>query len=294
MQGTISAYVEFLRDVKDASLNTISSYTRDLTAFIAFLKSSEIYSFKEVDCDVLTQYTDKLIISGKSEATTIRAASVIHSFYNYLLNYGILKTNPLIGYKAIKSNRKLPDTLTQSEIELLLMQPTGNDFKALRDKAMLELLYATGIKVTELISLIPVDVSLEGGYIRCHDRQNERLIPIYPAAIKSLKTYFAIAKKTIPSFYTTKTIFLNTNGQHLTRQGCWKIIKSYVQSSGLTKTITFNTLRHTFALHLIENGADVKMVQEMLGHSDISTTQIYTKLIGNKYSNIYSKCHPRA
>ena len=230
---------------------------------------------------------------GKAPTSVSRVIASTRSFYRYLCSKKMCDINPVEKVHALKSERKLPQILTGDEIQLLLAQPSGKDFKGKRDKAMLELLYATGIRVTELVSLDIGDINLEIGYIICKRQTKERIIPIYPRAASALKEYINDERNFMLD-ESSDALFVNTNGTRLTRQGFWKIIKSYAEKANINKDITPHTLRHSFAAHLLENGADIKSLQEMLGHADVSSTQIYTSIIKNKINEVYKNAHPLA
>ena len=242
----------------------------------------------------MESYTRFLSAKGKSAATVTRSLASLKSFYSYLIAEGRVSVNPARGLAPAKVERKLPHILTSKEVELFLEQPDASDAKGCRDRAMLELLYATGIRVTELISLKVSDLNLPLEYIHCGSEAKSRIIPIGAQAKASLHKYMERVREHMISVPEEEALFVNCNGKPMTRQGFWKIIKSYARRAGIEEDITPHILRHSFAAHLIENGADLRSVQEMLGHSDISTTQIYTKLTNQKLKNVYAKTHPRA
>ena len=216
------------------------------------------------------------------------------SFYNYLLSQGDVKSNPTRGVTAAKAERKYPEILTNQEVELFLEQPQCVDAKGFRDHAMLEVLYATGIRVSELTALDLADVNLAAGFLRCENRGRERIIPMYHTAVKALQEYIRDVRPQIVMDPEEQALFVNMNGERMSRQGFWKIIKHYQETAGIEKDITPHTLRHSFAVHLLENGADLRSIQEMLGHADISSTQVYTHVVKNNLKDIYRKAHPRA
>ena len=218
----------------------------------------------------------------------------IKSFYNYLLSQGDIRDNPAKGVSSAKVERKYPEILTSQEVELFLEQPQCIDAKGFRDHAMLELLYATGIRVTELISLNLDDLNLAAGLIRCTSKGKERIIPLYQTAIRALQDYIRMIRPQLIADDSENALFVNMNGERMSRQGFWKIIKFYQDKAGIEKDITPHTLRHSFAVHLLENGADLRSIQEMLGHADISSTQIYTHVIKKQLKDVYQKAHPRA
>jgi integrase/recombinase XerD len=234
--------------------------------------------------------------SGKSGSTISRFLASVRCFFQYLISAGYASGNPASGIKLKREKKQLPEILTNAEVELLLNQPSCIDFKGFRDKAMLEILYATGIRVTELISLNIGDINLDLGVLYCRGTAEgkNRIIPIYPAAVKSVAQYLVQSRGILLSDDINSPIFVNLSGNRLTRQGFWKIIKMYSAQACIKKRITPHTLRHSFAAHLLENGADLKSIQEMLGHADISSTQIYAQILKNRYRDVYNKCHPRA
>ena len=222
------------------------------------------------------------------------ALPIFKSLYTCLISKGYVDHNPAKGVSPAKVERKLPQVLTGKEVELLLEQPECTDLKGYRDRAMLELLYATGIRVSELIELDVDDLNLPGGVLRCFSKGKERVIPLYPAAIRALSEYITEVRPQLVDAVDETALFVNMNGERMSRQGFWKLIKFYQEKAGIQKDITPHTLRHSFAAHLLENGADLRSIQEMLGHADISSTQIYSRLINQKIKDVYKKAHPRA
>lgn len=290
----LEIYRSYLVDVKKASSNTLSSYMRDVRQFGEYLDSHEDVDFDEADEEVLCNYIDWLRAAGKSVATVSRNIASLKSFYTQLLNSGVVESNPTGKLVPDKATQKLPQILTSKEVELLLEQPECNDLKGYRDRAMLELLYATGIRVSELISLDVSDVNLSVGVIRCVTHEKERMIPLYPAAIRALSEYVEVVRPQMIATPDEASLFVNVSGERMSRQGFWKIIKTYQNKAHIEKTITPHTLRHSFAAHLLENGADIHAIQEMLGHADISSTQIYSQLVKKQLKDVYNKAHPRA
>ena len=284
----------YLVDVKKASSNTLSSYLRDIRQLGEYLESHTDCVFDNADEDALNGYISQLRSSGKSVATVSRAIASIKCFYTFLLNQEIIEHNPSAVLVPDKTKQKLPQILTSKEVEKLLEQPECVDAKGYRDRAMLELLYATGIRVSELISLNVHDVSLAAGIITCHGRERDRVIPLYNAAIKALTEYIEFIRPQMIADPNETALFVNVSGERMSRQGFWKLIKSYQVKAGIEKTITPHTLRHSFAAHLLENGADIHAIQEMLGHADISSTQVYSQLVKKQLKDVYNKAHPRA
>lgn len=292
MNSHISEFKAFLTETKKSSLNTIQSYMRDLNQYFTFCKSYKL-KVDLVKFDEVNKYLDFLSSNGKSEATKTRTVAALRCYYKFLLNSGYIKSNPLDAVHTKKVEKKLPNVLDAGEIIKLLNAPEGFDLKSVRDKAMLELLYATGIKVSELIEVKVSDINLQIGILHLHDKK-ERIIPLYPAAIKTLSNYIINVRPAIVDNPNEELLFTNMSGQALSRQGLWKIIKHYSEKAHISKEITPHTLRHSFAAHLLENGAQLKDIKEMLGHSDISSTQIYAQLMKSKYTLAYAKYHPFA
>ena len=294
MADYIAAYQAYLAQEKHASANTLSSYIRDLNQFCTWLLGSGITDLRKVKKEVINEYLLHMTQIGKSPATVTRSTASIKSFYAYLLQSGAIKANPAKSVAAMKVERKYPEILTNREVELFLEQPKCVDEKGFRDHAMLELLYATGIRVSELIGLNVEDVNLSAGFIRCTSRGKERIVPLYHTAVKALEDYVRNIRPRIIADEEEHALFVNMNGERMSRQGFWKIIKYYQEKAEIDKDITPHTLRHSFAVHLLENGADLRSIQEMLGHADISSTQIYTHVVKKQLKDVYNKAHPRA
>ncbi len=290
----LSAYQTYLETEKRASQNTLSSYMRDLNQFAAWLAEHSSESISAVTQPTVAEYIEWMNGKGKSAATVSRSIASIKSFYLYLQGKGVIMSNPAKGVATKKVERKFPDILTSREVELFLEQPQCIDAKGYRDHAMLELLYATGIRVSELIALDVKDVSLSAGFIRCVSKGKERIIPLYPAAVRALSDYVKDIRSQIIADPEEKALFVNMNGERMSRQGFWKIVKHYQETAQISKDITPHTLRHSFAVHLLENGADLRSIQEMLGHADISSTQIYSHVVKKQLKDVYQRAHPRA
>ena len=293
MPELLSVYEDFLKLEKQASANTVSSYLRDVHQFAAAMDGKELALTQVVNRDV-ADYANSLSKRGKSPATVTRSVASIKSFYSCLLDKGYVDQNPAKGVSPTKVERKLPQVLTGKEVELFLEQPECTDLKGYRDRAMLELLYATGIRVSELIALNVEDLNLLSGILKCFSKGRKRVIPLYPKAVRALSEYITDVRPQLVDSVDETALFVNMSGERMSRQGFWKLIKCYQEKAGIQKDITPHTLRHSFAAHLLENGADLRSIQEMLGHADISSTQIYSKLINQKIKDVYKKAHPRA
>ena len=286
-------YEEYLVAEKHASKNTVASYLRDVTQFSDYLNARNS-GLLEATAETVRSYMDWMLSRGKSAASVTRFLAAVKSFYNFQMFSGKVKTNPAKGVSAAKVERKYPEILTSKEVDLFLEQPQCVDAKGFRDHAMLELLYATGIRVSELIGLNVEDVNLPAGLIRCVSRGKERIIPLYAAAVKALTDYVRDIRPQLVLTPREPALFVNMSGERMSRQGFWKIVKYYQEKAQIDKDITPHTLRHSFAAHLLENGADLRSIQEMLGHADISSTQIYSHMVKQKLQDVYHKAHPRA
>ncbi|MEE1185175.1 MAG: tyrosine recombinase [Acutalibacteraceae bacterium] len=282
----------FLQNRKKSSDNTVQSYLRDLNQFFSYCTAKKI-SIKSINSSDINRFLEHLSAIGKSEATKTRVIAALRCYYKFLVSEGYVNENPLDKIHTKKLEKKLPNILDAGEIIKLLDSPNGSDLKSIRDKAMLELLYATGIKVSEIIDVKLSDINLQIGILHLHDKK-ERIIPLYPAAVKTLSNYVLNVRPAIILNQNEDLLFTNMSGQALSRQGLWKIIKHYSEKADIKKDITPHTLRHSFAAHLLENGAQLKDIKEMLGHSDISSTQIYAQFMKSKYTLAYAKYHPLA
>ena len=294
MVEELKRYERSLSDVKHASANTISSYVRDVRQFASYLTETFACGLRDAQREQICEYLRWMQEQGKSASTVSRAAASLKNFYAFLLEQNEIESNPVFDISTEKAEKKLPQILTNEEVELLLSQPKCTDAKGYRDKAMLELLYATGIRVSELISLDLNDVNLTGEYVRCVSKGRERIIPLYSAAVKALSDYIHSIRPNMIADLNERALFVNMNGERMSRQGFWKLIKHYQKTAKIDKEITPHTLRHSFATHLLENGADLQSIQEMLGHSDISSTQVYAQLVKQHLKSVYKKYHPRA
>ena len=286
-------YARYLENEKHAAANTQSSYLRDVRQFLAWAEREGLGAGGVAQADV-ERYVKHLEAQRKSAATVTRSLASLKSFYNFLLGQGWVSANPARGLSPARVERKLPQILTNQEVELFLEQPDPADPKGCRDKAMLELLYATGIRVSELIGLDVNHVNLSAGFIRCVNGERERIIPLYAAAVRALGDYLEHVRPQMIEHPDERALFVNMSGERMSRQGFWKIIKHYQEKAGIQKDITPHTLRHSFAAHLLENGADLHSIQAMLGHADISSTQIYTQIVSQRLKEVYQKAHPRA
>lgn len=289
-------YIEYLSNDKGLSPNTLDAYIRDIKQFKEYLDSNNFEATTDVNKTIIITYLMYLQRNGRATSTISRNLASIRCYYQYLLNKNLIKEDPTLNLQSPRREKKLPCIMTREEVDILLSQPEPNNFKGARDKAMLELLYATGIRVSEMVALNLDNLDLQLGYLDLEDVDaNGRVIPIGKVALDCINTYVEEYRGEVLKGDVEDALFLNYNGNRLTRQGFWKIVKGYTKKCNIDKKITPHTLRHSFAVHLLQNGADVKMVQEMLGHSDISTTQIYLFATENKeLRDVYKKSHPRA
>lgn len=294
MLDLVTAYENYLTKVKRASANTISSYMRDIRQFEGWLRSNTNVEIVDAEQLNISDYLAHLEEEGRSGATVSRCLASLKNFYSYVVSAGFIERTPVVNIRVERGEKKLPQILTGREIELLLAQPVCVDPKGFRDKAMLEVMYATGIRVTELIDLNISDVNLDGGIIKCSGEKKTRAIPLYPAALSALRTYIESIRGMMLADPDEQALFVNVNGVRMSRQGFWKILKHYQGTAHIEKEITPHTLRHSFAVHLLENGADIGSVQELMGHSDISSTQLYSQMVNNKLKSVYAKFHPKA
>ena len=290
----LNNYYVYLRDVKRSTNNTLQAYKRDLDKFVNYANVNGILDFADVDSDTIADFKVYLSGLGLSSPSVSRTLSSLRGLYQYLISAGECDNNPAKAIHNDKVEKKELMVLTSKEVELLLSQPDISDIKGLRDKAMLEILYATGIKVSELIGLQMEDVNLQLSFIRCGSGDKERFIPIYPLAAKTIAMYLEKSRKFFVTQPNEKSLFVNVTGEKMTRQGFWKILKAYASAANIKKDITPHALRNSFATHLLENGADIHDIQVILGHSDIASTQRYAQFLRNKMKNSYIKFHPRA
>ncbi|NSL50444.1 site-specific tyrosine recombinase XerD [Calidifontibacillus erzurumensis] len=297
MDNYLDNFLHYLTVEKKAAANTIDSYRRDLKQYIKYLKCSlSISSLREVTRIHILNYLAFLKQQGKAGTSIARNVSALRAFHQFLLRKQAVDDDPTVSIQLPQLEKKMPTILSQNEVEALLNVPIGDDEFEIRDKAMLELLYATGIRVSELVALDLSDVHLTLGFVRCGGKgKKERIIPLGNMAKNALTNYLENARGRLQkNRETCNALFLNHHGERLSRQGFWKIIKKLAQKANISTELTPHTLRHSFAAHLIENGADLRAVQEMLGHADISSTQIYTKVSKARLADIYKTYHPRA
>lgn len=287
-------FISYMRDTKKSSPNTLQAYIRDLDRFSAFCTAIGLKSFTEVEKDHVNDYKGYMNEEGFSASTVSRALSAVRSLLQHLISLGEMDHNPAREIHNDKSFKTTPVVLTNNEIERLLSQPSGKDAKSIRDRAMMELLYATGIKASELIEMNVTDVNIQLSFVKCAKGGKERIIPLYPLAVKNLAEYINGARKLLILTPDEPALFVNVSGERMTRQGLWKILKTYASEAQILTAITPHTLRHSFAAHLLQNGADIHEIQEILGHSDISSTQRYAQYLKVYHKKRYMKYHPRA
>lgn len=296
MDNWIERFIDYLAVERGLAQNTLESYQRDLASFTSYLRASTrgvgLLECKRAD---IVSYLYHLQTSGKANSTISRNLASLRSFYHFLLKESAMQLDPTLHVDTPKIEKRLPKVLSVNEVEKLLRGPDILTFAGSRDKAMLELLYATGIRVSELVSLKVSDVNLSTGFLRCMGKgSKERIIPIGSLAQQTLLQYLRTGRPQFVRDHDTEALFLNHHGEPMSRQGFWKILKKYSRNAGIVSEITPHTLRHSFATHLLERGADLRAVQEMLGHADISTTQIYTHVTRNRLKDVYASAHPRA
>ena len=293
MDKQIKLFLEFLQNDKKLSENTLQSYRRDIMQFRDYINENDINYAKAKEDDI-KDYLRELQKEGKKTSTASRSLASIRSFYQFLLRNKKAKADPTVSIQSPKIEKRIPSVLTSEEVELLLDQPKDVDLKGTRDKAMLEFAYATGMKVTEIIDLDIDDINFNEDTVACSNGKKTRTIPLGTLAEKALKEYVDKARPILIKDESNKALFVNVNGSRLTRQGFWKIVKYYKEQAHIEKDITPHILRHSFATHLLQNGADLKSIQAMLGHSDISSTQVYAQFQDPEIKTVYTKAHPRA
>jgi integrase/recombinase XerD len=296
MLEQLQSFIHFLSVERGLAKNTLESYERDITYFISYLNHQGLHVLERTEKLHILNYLLSLKQQGKAAATVSRNMVSIRAFFQFLMRERMITHDPSLYMETPKLEKRLPKVMTVAEVEQLLNTPQTTTTHGLRDKAMLELLYATGIRVSELISLNTEDVNLGMGFVRCIGKgSKERIIPLGRIAAQYLNDYIQQKRpKLLKAGKEEKALFINHLGTRLTRQGFWKIIKKIAKEAAIDKEITPHTLRHSFATHLLENGADLRAVQEMLGHADISTTQIYTHITKARMKEVYDRTHPRA
>ena len=294
MNTYVKEYTSFMTDIRHKSLNTVESYKRDVTQYISYLDGTGVTDISSTTKTTVLSYLLYLQKEGRASSTVSRTLASLRSYYLFMMQNGVVKSNPTSNLEAPHVEKKIPKILSGEEVELLLEQPKNCDNKGIRDKAMLELLYATGIRVSELINLDVSDVNVPMSFIRCNGGKKERIIPMGHQAKDALENYINNVRKYMVRDENETALFVNCSGARLSRQGFWKLIKYYQHIAGIETDITPHTLRHSFAAHLLENGADLHSIQEMMGHDDISSTQVYSRMMNSKIKDVYAKEHPRA
>lgn len=294
MNTYVKEYTSFMTDIRHKSLNTVESYKRDVTQYISYLDGTGVTDISSTTKTTVLSYLLYLQKEGRASSTVSRTLASLRSYYLFMMQNGVVKSNPTSNLEAPHVEKKIPKILSGEEVELLLEQPKNCDNKGIRDKAMLELLYATGIRVSELINLDVSDVNVPMSFVRCKGGKKERIIPMGHQAKDALENYINNVRKYMVKDENETALFVNCSGARLSRQGFWKLIKYYQHIAGIETDITPHTLRHSFAAHLLENGADLHSIQEMMGHADISSTQVYSRMMKSKIKDVYAKAHPRA
>ena len=293
MEKQLKLFLKFLENDKKVSNNTLLSYKRDLKQFEEYINEKEI-KYNKVKNENIKEFMDYLNSVGKKSSTISRMIASIRAFYQYEVKTKKVSIDPTENIQSPKIEKRKPCILTSKEVEILLDQPKEVDLKGIRDKAMLEFAYASGMRVTEIISLNVDAINFEEGIVVCKTANKTRMIPLGKMCLSALKEYVDNARNILVKSEKETSLFVNLNGKRLTRQGFWKIIKYYQEQANITKDITPHTLRHSFATHLLQNGADLKSIQMMLGHSDISSTQVYMQFQNGGLNDVYKKAHPRA
>ena len=294
LETCINEYTSFMANVRHKSLNTVESYGRDIRQYVTYLNQTGITDLSAATKTTVLSYLLSLQKQGRAASTVSRTLASLRSFYIFMIQNGNASVDPTSNLEAPPVQKKLPQVMSGREVELLLEQPVCTENKGIRDKAMLELLYATGIRVSELINLDVTDVNLSMKFIRCRSAKKERIVPMGNTAHRALSEYLDKVRGVMIKSEDEKALFVNCSGVRLSRQGFWKLIKHYQKTAGIEHEITPHTLRHSFAAHLVENGADLHAIQEMMGHADISSTQVYSRLINSRIKDVYEKAHPRA
>ena len=291
MEQFLEEFKLWLSEDRKVSLNTVLSYFADIRNFSAFLKTKRIRSIKRITEALIKDYLGELTIDGRSKATVSRNVASIRSFFSFALQNGYIQQNPATNVYFEKVERKLPSIMTDGEITKLLEAPKGNSFKAVRDKAMFEILYATGIKSSELCELTIKSVNVKNSVIQCRNNKNERELPLYPSALNSVKKYLRLLRRQFP-YDKNNPLFVNLSGEKMSRQGFWKIIKKYLKELEMPEDITASTIRNSVAVSMLENGAPTEIIQKIFGYSDITAAQHYVNAAKNKLKTQYSRYHP--
>ncbi len=293
MEGNIAAFVNYLSEEKSASYNTQISYERDLKKLTEYLRQQGVTDVQEVSETSLNSYVLFLEKEGKAPSTVSRYIASLKGFFEYCQKHGVISEDPAERLKPPKVEKKFPEILTIAETQKLMNGPDLGSDKGIRDRAMLELLYATGIRVSELLSLKTEDTNLVMEYVICHEKSKDRIIPFGGEAKKALVNYLENTRTNMLGEEESEYLFVNCSGKPMSRQGFWKLIKHYAEKAGIEKEITPHTFRHSFAAHLLENGADIQSVQKMMGHADVSTTQMYVEMQAGNVRDVYKRFHPR-
>lgn len=285
-------FMAFLADDRELSQSTLQSYKRDIELFSAYMQAQKIDMISVTRSHVLS-YILHMQDKGKASSSVMRSIASLKSLFSFLVSKGAMRTNPALELKLPKREKKTPEFLSKDEIEKLLASPDTSSLRGIRDKAILELMYATGLKASELVSMSVRDADTDLGYVRCSKGANIRIVPIGKHASNAVRAYITVARPAMAKA-DENALFVNYSGVAMTRQGLWKIIKEYAKKSGIRPGITPHSLRHSFAMHLLENGADLISIQEMLGHKDASSTQMYARMFHSRLREVYNKAHPRA
>ncbi|QBO35056.1 site-specific tyrosine recombinase XerD [Periweissella cryptocerci] len=291
----IAEYLQYVKVERGLAANSIKSYQQDLMKFNDYLVSIKRTDLTQVDNFMIVNLLQYLEEHGNSENTRIHMVTSLRKFFQYLMKMNYITTNPMQKVSMPKKKQHLPDVLSVADVELILATPKTDTPLGVRNRAMLEVMYATGLRVSEIVNLKISDLHFELGLLQTIGKgDKERIVPIGDLAMEWVAKYYANVRPTQLKGTTSPYLFLNDHGHQLTRQGIWKIIKQIVAAAGITKDVSPHTLRHSFATHILENGADLRIVQELLGHSDISTTQIYTHITNERANAVYRRTHPRA
>lgn len=290
----LEIFEKYLAEEKKASGNTLSSYMRDIRQLGEYLGENSEHDIASATDEDLEGYIDGLRDEGKSVSTVSRCIASIKCLYTTLCIKRLLAKNPALRLTPEKAERHAPDILSKEEVITLLSAPECIDLKGYRDKAMLEVLYATGLRVSELIDLNISDADVTAGALHCHSRGKERVLPMYKTAVDSLKEYIELIRPQMIADPDEEALFVNVSGERMSRQGFWKLLKFYARKADIDKDITPHMLRHSFAVHLLENGADIRSIGQIMGHADLSSMHVYDSLVSNSVRDAYNKAHPRA